>query len=492
MERLLRASVCCHPLPEQRPTVLEHIFNRIRQLFTTPTASNSPTLALALSGGGARSAYQAGVLRYMADVAPHLRIPILTGVSAGAINTAHLANHTSTFAEATDNLVESWKGLSLDRIIEPESSLQMLLGMVWPSAPAEAPTADDVRRTHGVLDTTPLWSYLRQHLNAPNGVLTGIEENLRDGHLRAVAVITTNYATGQTVTWVQGDDFDMWERPNRVSMNAQLTVDHVMASTALPLVFPAVRIGNSWYGDGGIRLSAPLAPAVHLGGDRILVISNRYKRSRAEASTPAVQGYPPAAQIIGVLMNALFADALDQDAFTLERVNTLVKELPPTRRHGMRPVELLQLRPSVDLGRLAHDFQGTLPAGIRLLTSGLGTTETQSPDWLSVLLFEPGYIDRLLDIGYHDAKRQHEDIVKFLGGVAEPRPRRDSARQDNTDGGPSRQTASAEGDAANRHAPSAGSSAGQSAAPEPLAPESTPEKAADAESEDARPEEDVC
>lgn len=402
--------------------MLEDLLNRIRQLLS-PQPEKPPTLALALSGGGARSAYQAGVLRYMAEIAPDLRIPILTGVSAGAINTAHLANHTGTFADAADTLVDSWRGLSLDHVVKPESGLQMLWGMVWPStsAPSPFPTADDVRRTHGLLDTTPLWTYLRRHLNAPNGVLTGIGSNLQSGDLRAVAVITTNYATGQTVTWVQGDDFDVWERPNRISQHAQLTVDHVMASTSLPLVFPAVRIGDAWYGDGGIRLSAPLAPAVHLGGDRILVISNRYKRSRAEANRPAVQGYPPTAQIIGVLMNALFADALDQDAFTLERVNKLVEELPSHRRHGMRPVQLLQLRPSVDLGRLAHDFQGTLPSGIRFLTSGLGTTETQSPDWLSVLLFERDYIDRLIDIGYHDAHAQHRTIAAFLDGVATTR-----------------------------------------------------------------------
>ena len=398
--------------------MLDRLVDRIRALFLSES-SRPPTCALVLSGGGARSAYQAGVLRYLSEVAPELDIPILTGVSAGAINTAHLANHTGRFDEAAGNLVDSWKGLTLDHVVRTESSWQMLWGMVWSnSGPMpEAPTADDVRRTHGVLDTTPLWSYLRKHLNAPNGVLTGIETKLRSGRLQAVAVITTNYATGQTVTWVQGDDFDVWERPNRISRHAQLTIDHIMASTALPLIFPAVRIGTSWYGDGGVRLSAPLAPAVHLGADRILVISNRYKRSRAEADDPAIEGYPPTAQIIGVMMNALFADALDQDAFTLERVNTLVNELSAHRRHGMRPVDLLQLRPSVDLGRLAHDFQGNLPSSIRFLTSGLGTTETQSPDWLSVLLFDDEYIDRLIDIGYHDAKRQHDDIEAFLEGL---------------------------------------------------------------------------
>jgi len=251
-------------------------------------------------------------------------------------------------------------------------------------------------------------------MEAPDGKLTGVQKNLDDGRLQALAVITTNYATGQTVTWVQGKDFDLWERPDRISVHADLSVNHVMASTAIPLVFPAVRIENEWYGDGSIRLSAPLAPAVHLGADRILGISNRYPRSRSEADEPAVQGYPPAAQIIGILMNSVFIDALDQDAVTLNRVNKLVKELPPQKRHGMRPVDFLQLRPSVDLGRLAQDYEKEIPNAFRFLTTGLGTMKTESPDWLSVLLFESGYIDRLLDIGYHDARRQHDRIARFL------------------------------------------------------------------------------
>ena len=288
-----------------------------------------------------------------------------------------------------------------------------------------------MRPTHGLLNTTPLWSYLNEHLGAVDGTLTGVDENLQSGRLKAVAVVTTNYATGQTVTWVQGEEFDLWERPDRVSVHARLTVDHVMASTALPLVFPAVRIGDAWYGDGGIRLSAPLAPAVHLGADRILAISNHYQRSRAEADEPVVTGYPPTAQVIGIVMNAIFSDALEQDAMTLERVNKLVRELRPSARHGMRPVDLLQIRPSVDLGRLAFDYEDQLPTSIRFLTTGLGTGETQSPDWLSVLLFDSSYIEALLDIGYHDARDRHAEIANFLRGGAidrSPHPRQSATR----------------------------------------------------------------
>ena len=397
--------------------MVQRVFQKLKGLFGGH--SGTPTYALVLSGGGARSAYQAGVLRYMAEAFPGTYFPIMTGISAGAINAAHLGNHTGEFPEAAAHLVDSWNGLELENIVEVESGFSMLWGLLQQQTPeAESLTSADVRHSHGLLNTTPLWDYLRKRMEAPDGELEGVEENLEDDRLQALAVVTTNYATGQTVTWVQGNGFDLWERPDRISVHADLTVNHVMASTAIPLVFPAVRIGDAWYGDGSIRLSAPLAPAVHLGADRILGISNRYPRSRSEADEPAVQGYPPAAQIIGILMNSVFIDALNQDAVTLDRVNKLVNELPPHKRHGMRPVDLLQLRPSVDLGRLAQDYEKEIPSAFRFLTSGLGTTETESPDWLSVLLFEPAYIDRLLDIGYHDARRQHDRIERFLAEEA--------------------------------------------------------------------------
>lgn len=394
---------------------MQSLWKRIKAYLYPPPVE--PERAIMLSGGGARAAYQAGVLRYISEAFPEAYFPIMTGVSAGAINTAHLANHTGSFPEATQHLEESWRSLRPENVFEPDSSLSLLWRMFWGGGAEPNPeefTTLDARGTHGFVDTTPLWTYLREKLDAPEGRLSGIDVNLRRGRLKAAAVITTNYATGQTVTWAQGRDFDPWERPDRISINATLTVEHVMASTSIPLIFPAVRIGDMWYGDGGIRLSAPLAPAVHLGADRILVISTRYKRSRAEADEPVVQGYPPAAQIVGLLMNSIFIDALDQDAFTLDRINQLVDDLPPRHRHGMRPVRQLHIRPSVDLGKLAGEFNPNLPAPLNMLATSLGTDETMSPDWLSVLLFEEDYITRLLETGYADAQAYHDDLEAFF------------------------------------------------------------------------------
>jgi NTE family protein len=187
-----------------------------------------------------------------------------------------------------------------------------------------------------------------------------------------------------------------------------------MASAALPFFFPAVEIDGAWYGDGGIRLTAPLSPAVHLGARRIIAISTRYPRSREEADRPAVNGYPPPAQVAGVLYNAIFLDQLDADALQLQQVNALAARLPPHERDGLRHIDLLMLRPSMDLGRLANEYEPELPRAFRFLTRGLGTRETRSNDMLSLVMFQNDYVKRLIELGEEDARRRLDDIRAFV------------------------------------------------------------------------------
>jgi len=187
-----------------------------------------------------------------------------------------------------------------------------------------------------------------------------------------------------------------------------------MASTALPLLFPAVQLENAWYGDGGIRLAAPLSPVLHLGARRVLAISTRYEKGPDEADETAIHGYPPPAQVAGVLLNSIFLDLLDNDALRLERLNQLLAMLPPEHRAGLEPVKLLVLRPSQDLGKLASQFEAQLPRSFRFLTRGLGTRETKSPDILSFVLFQPDYLRTLMEIGEADADARIEEIANFL------------------------------------------------------------------------------
>ncbi len=376
----------------------------------------APAQALVLSGGGARSAYQAGVLQYVAEVFPEKSFPILTGVSAGAINVAHLANHTGSFRQSAEDLAQYWYDITADQVFEAESAMSLTRRIVGKSVNRRHPseTVLHVEEGQALLNTAPLRAFLDKKLQTADSVLIGVAENLAAGRLKAACITATNYSTGQTVTWVQGSDIKNWQRPNRVGIQTALTLDHVMASTALPLLFPAVHVDGAWYGDGGIRLIAPLSPAIHLGATSILVISTRYGRSRSEADVPVVTGYPPAAQVMGLLMNAIFLDMLDQDAHNMHLINELVKELPPHQRGDLKPIKLLMLRPSIDLGQLAGQYEIKVKGALRLLTRGLGTGETRSPDWLSMLLFDDDYIDTIVQIGWEDARRQHDQIAQFF------------------------------------------------------------------------------
>jgi NTE family protein len=357
-----------------------------------------------------------GLLSAIARRYPHLKVPILVGVSAGAVNTIHLASHRGTFAEALEALVRLWLSLTPEHVYRVDAtsltSNVLRSGFKLLSGGAAHP-----ERMRGMVDTTPLQEFLRQSLEQnTDGTFPGIDYNLARGSLQAVALSATSYTTSQSVTWVQGREITTWERPQRKSEHAKLTVDHVMASTALPLIFPATRVGDEWYGDGGIRLTAPISPALHLGASRVITISTRYNRTRAEADVPQLVGYPPPAQVLGVLYNAVFLDMIDQDVIRLERLNRLIEKLPPDKRDGMRVIDMLVLRPSMDLGRLSREYEFKLPSFFRFLTRGLGTRKTTSPDILSLVMFQEDYIRRLIELGEADAERQHQRISAFIEG----------------------------------------------------------------------------
>jgi NTE family protein len=352
-------------------------------------------------------------LRSLARHHPGLAFPIVTGVSAGAINATYLAARTESFVDKADALSELWSRLTTDQVfrVGTPSLVGNALRLGFKLVSGGVITA---QRSHAAVDTTPLASLLPKLFGARDDALPGIDENLRNGALRAVAITSSSYSTGQTTTWVQGGDIQMWERAHRKSVSTKITVAHVMASSALPLFFPAIEVDGEWYGDGGMRLTAPLSPAIHLGADKIIAISTRYARSRAEADKPAVDGYPPPAQILGMLLNAIFLDLFDADALTMDRVNRMIADLPADKRRGMRAVKLLVLRPSRDLGQLANEYEAELPGTFRFLTRGLGTRETRSNDMLSLVMFQPDYLARLIELGEKDAEARRTEIAAFL------------------------------------------------------------------------------
>lgn len=369
--------------------------------------SDPRDLAVVLAGGGARAAYQVGALTGIAErVGSDFRFPIVTGVSAGAINASYLASHTGSFGTTANELAQAWLGLS-SRSVFRADALPLFGGTLrWAFELFTGASSS------GILDTAPLRETLVRFIR--HG---GIEENLASGKLRALALSTTSYATGRTVTFVQGEnDLPSWRRSGRIAAHETIGVDHVLASSALPLLFPAIAIGNEYYGDGSVRQTAPLAPAVHLGARRMLAISIRYSIGDRYDPGPDPVPYPPPAQVVGMLMNAIFLDAMDADAERLERINRSLEPLPEDYSHpdGLRQIRLQVLRPSRNLGQLAAGLDRHLPAGLRYLVRGLGSSRVKSPDMLSYLLFERPYIERLLELGRADVLAQWDRIGPLL------------------------------------------------------------------------------
>jgi len=364
---------------------------------------------LVLAGGGARAAYEVGVLSAIAERAPELEFPILTGVSAGAINAVYLAAHPGPLPAAVSALRAQWSRLVVDRVyrVRPLTLVGSLLqGLAHALLGRRGGTA----AVHGLLDMGPLRRVLEATLD-----FAEIDAKIVAGRLRAAALSATAYPGGETVTFVHGPpDVPTWRRASRYAVRDRLTLRHVLASAALPILFPAVRLGDAYFGDGSVRQTAPLAPAIHLGAQAILVVTQR-GAPEPGGSAPPRREYPALAEVIGLLLHAIFLDALEADAERLERVNRLLARLPDAvGPEGLRPVKLLLLRPSRDLGALALGSGAKLPPLIRWLVRGMGGERATAVDFLSYLLFDPAYTSALIELGYADARADWARIEQFL------------------------------------------------------------------------------
>jgi NTE family protein len=372
------------------------------------------TPALVLSGGGARGAYQVGVLRQIARQHPDFIFPIVTGVSAGAINASYIASHREPLAEVTDGLARHWSGLRMSTVMRtdvPSLFVNALrfAGSVVSGGSRIAPT------TRGLVDTKPLRRFLDTLIQPEN-----IEANIRDGRLRALAVSATSYLSGDSITFVQGPpETEMWNRFRRRSRAEHIGVDHVLASAAIPLFFPACLVNGEYFGDGGLRQTYPLAPAVHLGADRILAVSSRFISTAGDADGTSA-AYPSTARILGLMLNSIFLDQLDTDAERVEAVNELLQRVDPKQRWLMphREIEMLVVRPSRDIGRMAALYEKKLPRALRHLIRGLGTRRGSSSDLLSYLLFVPEFLSDLIRLGERDAEVNRVRIRRFIEGCA--------------------------------------------------------------------------
>jgi NTE family protein len=363
-------------------------------------------LAVVLAGGGARAAYQVGVLQAVAERMPDLHLPIITGVSAGSISAAYLAGHPGPFGRAVAELRGEWLRLTADKVysVPARSIVRTTVHMLRrPMQRRPAPPA-----VRGLLDMRPLARFLAEVVN-----FDGIEANLAAGRLRALALSATSYDSGRTTTFVHGvPDLALWERADRHAVRTRMTLEHVMASSAIPILFPAVRLDGGYYGDGSVRQTAPLSPAIHLGARRLLVVGMRSPRG------PRVQNgeYPSSAAVAALLLHSVFLDALDADAERLERINTLLDALPAGVQPpgDLRRVDFVVVRPTRDLGALAQGYRPKLPVPMDWLVRSMGSQQERGADFLSYLLFDPEYMGLVMELGYEDAKASWPAVERMI------------------------------------------------------------------------------
>jgi NTE family protein len=382
-------------------------------------------VGLVMSGGGARAAYQVGALRALSELVGSEPSPfnVVAGLSAGAINAAALASHADDFRRAVRELTETWLSLTPEQVYRTDPFSLTGLGVRWLKDLSTGGVLGASRASH-LLDTTPLRELIAKRID-----LDRIPRHVASGVLRGVAVSATNYLTGTIVTFFDGaPSIEPWTRYDRISFRERLTLDHVMASAAIPVFFPPVSIQGRMFGDGGIRMTTPVSPVIHMGADKVLAIGIRYARTpqqTLELNRTACAERVSLAQIAGVLLNALFLDSLDNDLERLQRINRTLSLLPPEilRAHpdALRPLPSLSLRPSRDLGHLAASEYKRFPTMLRHLLRGIGAKGESGWDLMSYLAFQPGYVSKLMELGYEDTRVRRDEIEAFLS-APQPRP----------------------------------------------------------------------
>ena len=385
------------------------------------SAGRSSPAGLVLSGGGARAAYQAGALRAVAAILGkrrHRPFPVICGTSAGAINAATLATHADDFRRGVARLLRWWRRIDVADVYRADFATLSRHGVRFLAAMTGVGRPPPYAAS--MLDNAPLARLLAQVVDFDR-----IATNIAAGALAALGVNATSYNTGQAVTFFESTDgHPGWKRMRRRGDPAPLTTAHLMASTAIPFIFPAVRVGDDYYMDGSVRQITPLSPALHLGARRILVIAVGQFAGQRPAQNGAAPTYPSFAQIAGHALSSIFLDNLGADLERLAQMNRLVGLLSPRRlaHNGLAlaHVDAMTLAPSRDIGPLALEHAARLPAGVRTLLRGFGSTRGTGANLVSYLLFDRDFCRALLALGYADAMARRDELAAFLD---ERRPR---------------------------------------------------------------------
>ena len=377
--------------------------------------ADRPTVGLVLTGGGARSAYQVGVLLALAELLPRARNPfqVIVGTSAGAVAASVLAAEAHRWRRAVAGLERVWANFRSEQVFHVDAAHMLRAGAHWVLALMSGGLV--LSPPKSMLDNSPLRALLERHVDC-----SGVRRSIARGHLRAFALCATSYASGQSVAFFDGiESVHDWSRSQRIGRRCEFTLDHLMASAAIPLLFPPMKIGDEYFGDGAMRQLNPLSPAIHLGADRLLIIGVRARRAAGVSVNRTQPLMPTPGEIFGYMLDTLFTDQIYGDLEQLERINTLVESAPDATR-GERHVETLMLAPSVDPREIAARHVGEIPRGLRALLRVIGGRDASGSQLASYLIFEAGYTRALIELGYRDAMEARSTLVAFMTGARPP------------------------------------------------------------------------
>jgi len=386
------------------------------------SASEAPhwkrDIGLVLPGGGARCAYQVGVLKAIAEMMPHGTtnpFPIISGTSAGAINAVGLATRAQRFKHAVMDLERVWGNFRTHHVYRSDAKTMIKTSLHWLAAFTAGGLVGANPRS--LLNNDPLRELLKRHIK-----LSHIKLSIERGCLDAISITAAGYGSARSVSFYQGKEgLRPWKRVRRRGEPTKIGLEHLMASIAAPLIFPPVMIGREYFGDGAMRQATPLSPAVRLGAKRIMVIGVRNEESDPEPGPEDPVPYPSFGRVAGYMLDALLNDGLSADLERLTRLNQIANDQPDRRLDGefgsIRSIDALIMYPSQDVREIALRYTHEMPRPVRLLMRGLGALNYGGRQLVSYLLFESGYTRELIRLGYADAMDRRQQLLDFMEGV---------------------------------------------------------------------------